>query len=158
MGGDREVDEMSIQTMIQQRLARRAAETVTERVSSLDLRSGPGAPMFELGAQTRIRRAPVRAIASFTWAEGPRQAYGQVCNLSPGGCLLKTETTIPVGADLTLNVVLVGDGNRHKAELTGVVRRRTTSDDGRIAYGLEFTPADREERQTIEWLYGQALG
>ncbi len=130
-------------------LAEDTQETIT-------LRSGPGAPMFDPGEHARIRRAPVRAIASFTFLGGPREAFGQVLNISPGGCLLKTETTIPAGTLVSLEVLLVGGGRQIQAELEGVVRRRVQND-GRQAYGLEFLSDTHTDRQTAQWLYMQAM-
>ena len=121
-----------------------------------DIGSGPGAVMFEPGPQTRIRRAPVRAIATATWPGGPREIFGQVLNISPGGCLFKTETTIEPGTILDLSITIVGGPSRVSADVSGVVRRRT-QDDGRRAYGVEFTAMSRAERETIQWLYGRAM-
>ncbi len=121
------------------------------------LSSGPGSPMFEQrGPTTRIRRAPVRAFASVTFEEGTREIFGQVLNLSPGGCLLRTEATIEKDATLHMDITLVGQGERCTAEVQAVVRRVTT-DDGRKAYGIEFLKESKQDRQTLEWLYARAM-
>ncbi len=121
------------------------------------LSSGPGSPMFEQhGPTTRIRRAPVRAFASVTFEGGPREIFGQVLNLSPGGCLLRTETTIPEGTELEMHVTIVGRGERSGADVKAIVRRATT-DEGRRAYGIEFISEEREETRTLQWLYARAM-
>lgn len=133
-------------------------EVGEQKSQVMEIGSGPGAPMFEAyGAQARIRRAPVRAIASITWDGGPREIFGQVLNISPGGCLVKTETTIEPGTILDIAVTILGDGKRINADVTGVVRRETT-EGGRRAYGVEFLTRNKAERETAQWLYGQAMG
>ncbi len=127
-----------------------------EDTSRADLQSGPGAVMFEPGANARIRRAPVRAIASMTWRGGPREIFGQVLNVSPGGCLVRTETTIPEGTVLDIAVTLVGGQQRSHADVRGLVRHVTTYE-GRKAYGVEFIAQDSLERETLQWLYTQAV-
>lgn len=120
------------------------------------LSSGPGSPMFEQhGPTTRIRRTPVRAIACVTFEGGPREIFGQVLNLSPGGCLLRTETTIPEETVLEMHITIVGGGERAGADVKAVVRR-VTSEEGRRAYGIEFVTEDREEARTLQWLYARA--
>lgn len=120
--------------------------------------SGPGAVMFEQhGQHTRIRRAPVRAIAAITWENGPREVFGQVVNISPGGCLVKTESTIAPGTVLDIAITIIGNGKRSSADVCAVVRRETEHE-GRRAYGVEFVAMTRGERETIQWLYGQAMG
>ena len=133
------------------------ADTVEnlELEGGASLSSGPGAIMFEPGPQPRIRRAPVRAIATITWEGGPREVFGQVLNISPGGCLLKTETTIESGTELKLSVMLIGQGKRVSADMRGVVRR-LTKEDGRRAYGVEWVAANAPEKESAQWLYGQA--
>ena len=49
--------------------------------SDFSLSSGPGAPIFQPGPQTRIYRAPVRAVAAAR-AEGHPEAWGQVLDIS----------------------------------------------------------------------------
>lgn len=126
-----------------------------EQEGGLGLSSGPGAIMFEPGPQPRIRRAPVRAIATLTWQGGPREVFGQVLNISPGGCLLKTETTIEIGTTVQLSVMLIGQGKRQSADMSAVVRR-VTQEDGRKAYGLEWVIQKSEEKVSAQWLYAQA--
>jgi c-di-GMP-binding flagellar brake protein YcgR len=112
--------------------------------------------MFEHGPQTRIRRAPVRAIATVTWDGGPREVYGQVLNVSPGGCLLKTETTIEPGTRLEMSIIVISEGERAKADVEAVVRRRT-EENGRQAYGLEFVALESSDKESVQWLYSQAM-
>ncbi|QED26476.1 PilZ domain-containing protein [Microvenator marinus] len=127
----------------------RDSETQTQ------LRSGPGAPIFEQsGPHTRIFRAPVRAIASVRFEN--REIYGQVLDLAPGGCLLKTESTIAEGTKIELRVTIIKHDSRSVAEVRGTVRRATESE-GRRAYGVEFEAMDSSERNTLQWLYSQAL-
>lgn len=122
------------------------------------LSSGPGSPMFEqAGPTTRIRRAPVRAFASVTFEGGPREIFGQLLNLSPGGCLFRTETTIEQGTTLFMDITIVGQGERATAEQVRAAVRRITTDDGRKAYGIEFLSDSREETQTLQWLYARAM-
>jgi hypothetical protein len=120
----------------------------------LSLSSGPGAPIFQHGAQTRIYRAPVRAIASVRF--GDKEVFGQVLDISLGGCLLKTETTIDEGTELDMRITILGEMRRAVAEVRGVVRRKTTAE-GRKAYGIELVADDAEEKRSLEWLYAQAL-
>lgn len=127
-----------------------------DRDQKMTLGSGPGAPMFEHGPQTRIRRAPVRAIATVTWDGGPREVYGQVLNVSPGGCLLKTETTIEPGTRLEMSIIVISEGERAKADVEAVVRRRT-EENGRQAYGLEFVALESSDKESVQWLYSQAM-
>ena len=131
-----------------------------EAPTSLRIGSGPGAPMFEQskGPHTRIRRAPVRAFASLSWEGGPREIFGQVLNISPGGCLLKTESTIAIGCEVSLSITVLGtQKERCQVDLVGVVRRRTEQD-GRRAYGVEFSTPTREDRDHAQWLYAHAMG
>lgn len=122
------------------------------------LSSGPGAPMFEqAGPTTRIRRAPVRAFAAVTFEGGPREIFGQLLNLSPGGCLFRTETTIEVDTILEMDITIVGQGERATADHVRAVVRRITTDEGRRAYGIEFLSDSREETQTLQWLYARAM-
>ena len=117
--------------------------------------SGPGAPIFETnGALTRIYRAPVRAIACMK-VEG-REIWGQVLDVGPGGCAFKTESTLSEGSAVEMRVTIIGPENRSVAEVTGVIRR-AGEQDGRKCYGIEFHAADTEERNALQWLYGQAL-
>jgi hypothetical protein len=133
------------------------AELTSSSSPSMSLSSGPGAPMFEPGPHTRIRRAPVRAIASMTWAGGPREVFGQVVNVSPGGCLLKSEASLPVGSIIDLSMTILGNGQRSTADVRALVRHATT-EGGRRAFGLEFVATDSKERETLQWLYTQAVG
>jgi len=119
------------------------------------LSSGPGAPIFQPGPQTRIYRTPVRAIAAAELGDG-REIYGQVVDVSLGGCLFKTAATMELGDPLELRITLLGDDRRSIAEVSGVVRR-VTEVEGRRAYGIELVGRTREERRTLEWLYTQAL-
>jgi hypothetical protein len=116
--------------------------------------SGPGAPIFENGPQTRIARAPVRAIATVRFAA--KEIYGQVLDVSPGGCFLKTEATIVAGTKIDLHITLLGEERRSIADVTGYVRR-VGEIDGRRAYGVEFCTSMSQEKQTTLWLYSQAL-
>lgn len=122
--------------------------------ASVTLGSGPGAPIFEPGPQTRIYRAPVRAIG--VGHSNGNEIWGQVLDISLGGCLLKTDDPIEVGSDVQLRITIVGDGRRAVADVRGVVRR-ATQDGGRAAYGLELVGGDPEERRVLQWLYSQAL-
>jgi len=122
----------------------------------LSLSSGPGSPIFEqAGPHTRIYRAPVRAIAAVR-LEG-REIYGQVLDVAPGGCLLKTESTIAEGTEVELRVTILKNDTRSVAEVRGVIRRMSEVE-GRRAYGVEFVAADSSERNNLQWLYSQALG
>ena len=113
--------------------------------------------MFEQhGPTTRIRRAPVRAIASFSFEGGPREAFGQVLNLSPGGCLLRTETTIAPDTLLQMEVTLVGGSERVQASLQARVKH-STLEGGRRAYGVEFIAEEREAQHTLQRLYARAM-
>lgn len=119
---------------------------------SISLQSGPGAPIFEPGPNTRIRRSPVaRSIATMRWAGGPREIFGQVVNVSPGGCLVKTESTIAPDTTLEMTITILGNGEPAKFDVCGLVKRVTTAD-GRRAYGIEFVTNTPAERETIQWL------
>jgi hypothetical protein len=122
---------------------------------TMELRGGPGAPIFEPGPHTRIRRAPVRSIATMTWTNGPREIFGQVVNVSPSGCLVKTESTIPDGTQLEMSITILGEGRRTTIDACGIVVRQT-SVDGRRAYGVEFRPENRADRESLQWLYAEA--
>ena len=125
---------------------------------SVTFESGHGAPVFEHGAETRMRRAPVRAIASMTWQEGPDQIFGALANISPDGCMVKTEATIEVGTEVELEIAAIGTVPRLECEMVGVVRH-TTDLDGRRAYGIEFTEvADDEDDENLQRLYNLASG
>ena len=113
-----------------------------------------GAVMYENGPQTRIARAPVRAIATIRFAD--KEVYGQVQDVSPGGCFLKTETTIAVGTEIELKITLLGEESRSIADVKGYVRR-VGEMNGRRAYGVEFCTSMPQEKQTTLWLYSQAL-
>ncbi len=120
--------------------------------SSLSFRSGTGAPIFEPGPHTRIRRNPVRAIAAVTWEGGPREIYGQVLNISLTGCFLKTASTIEMGTELTFTVTLVSNGDKTSFDVRGVVCR-ITDVERRQGYGIEFLTHSRREKETVQALY-----
>ncbi len=122
------------------------------QATSMNRRSGTGAPIFEAGPHTRIRRNPTRAIASFHWDGGPREVYGQILDISLHGGLLQTAATIPEGTRLHLTITLVGHGEEGQYELRGIVRRRQQSRD-RQTYGLEFLTESSKERQIAQALY-----
>ncbi len=124
-------------------------EKITTRLSS-----GTGAPIFEPGPHTRIRRNPTRAIAALTWNGGPREAFGQILNVSLTGCLLRTESTIAPDTELELTVTLVGAGSNEEFDIRAVVRR-TTAVRGRQAYGLEFISSSTDEKIAIQKLYSE---
>lgn len=121
---------------------------------SVSLRSGTGAPIFEHGATTRIRRNPIRAIAALTWDDGPREIFGQLVDVSLSGCLLKTAATIATGTEVRMTITLVGGGVDEEYSMKATVRRSTTCD-GRRAYGLEFSTAQKEDRRQAQALYAQ---
>lgn len=134
-------------------------ESITPRMErqssqNLQLGSGPASPLYQFGPQTRIFRAPVTAVGAATC--GDREIWGQVLDVSLGGCLLQTNDELTIGEALDLRITIIGDGRRAIADVNGVVRR-TSSTNGRAAYGIEFTPADSHARQTLQWLYTQAL-
>lgn len=120
----------------------------------IQLTSGPGGPLFEPGPQTRIFRAPVRAIAVATCGEA--EAWGQVLDISLGGCLFKTDDPMHVGDLVSMRITIIGDDRRAVAEVQGRVCRET-EDGGRPAYGIELTAADSDDRRVLQWLYAQAL-
>lgn len=115
------------------------------------LRSGTGAPMFEHGAQTRIRRNPVRAFVALTWDGGPRETFGQVVDVSLTGFLIKTESTIDVGTEVALTVTILNDEDC-EYEVRGIIRRATTRG-GRQAYGVEFVTSTTDLREAAHALY-----
>ncbi|MBA2663486.1 MAG: PilZ domain-containing protein [Bradymonadaceae bacterium] len=123
--------------------------------ATLSLRSGPGAPIFEAGPSTRIRRTPVRSIATLSWVNGPREVFGQVVNLSPGGCLIKTESTIADGTAIEMTITVLGNGRTSKIDIRGQILRQTTAE-GRRAYGVEFVPENSADRESLQWLYSEA--
>lgn len=123
--------------------------------SSTALASGPGALMFEPGPQTRIRRAPVHAIASVTLDED-RKIFGRVANISPGGCLLKTSATVEVGEFVDMQITVIGEDNRAVVTVRGVIRRSADGED-RPEYGVEFLAIDETDRESLQWLYAQAM-
>lgn len=123
--------------------------------ASTSLRGGPGAPIFEPGPHTRIRRNPVRAIATLTWSGGPREIFGQVVNVSPGGLLVKTESTIAEGTQVEMTITVLGRDRRLKVDVTAIVRRETVCE-GRRAYGVEFLTENSADRQTLQLLYAEA--
>ncbi len=127
------------------------AEATQDR---LTLRSGTGAPIFEPGPHTRIRRNPVRAIASLTWDGGPREVFGQIRNVSLTGCLLRTESSIPRGTTLSMTISLIGAGSKEEFDVIAKVCRETTVE-GRRGYGLEFVFESRNDKRTVQTLYSQ---
>lgn len=129
-----------------------ALENTTAHDLTLGLQSGPGAPIFEPGPNTRIRRSPVaRSIATMRWVGGPREIFGQIANVSPGGCLVKTESTIAPETLLEMTITILGNGEPATFDVNGLVKRVTTAD-GRRAYGIEFVAKTAAERETIQWL------
>jgi hypothetical protein len=126
-----------------------------KRDSQLTISGGPGAPIFQPGPQTRIYRAPVRAVAAATLADGT-EVWGQILDVSLRGCLLKIDAPLEVGAELEIRITIIGDGRRAIADVRGVVRR-STEEDGRTAYGVELVGDNSQERRVLEWLYAQAL-
>ena len=133
---------------------------LTLRPETLDMLGpcgGTGSPVFEqAGAQTRIRRAPVRAIATYQRAgSGGGDLFGQVLNLGLQGCLLRTEATILQGTQLQMTITIVGKAERTSAAVTGQVVR-VTEHEGRKAYGVEFLAQTTREKETQQWLYAHA--
>lgn len=126
-----------------------------KRNNRLSLSSGPGAPIFQQGPQTRIYRAPVRAVAAARLADGT-EIWGQVLDISLGGCLFKADETLEVGDELELRVTIISEERRAVAEVDAVVRR-AAEDGGRSAYGLELVAHSGEGRRVLNWLYSQAL-
>lgn len=118
---------------------------------------GHGAPIYEHGQQTRMRRAPIRAIAAMTWPEGPERVYGRMENVSPDGCLVKTEATLEAGTEIDIEITVAGTDPRLEVETTGTVRH-VTEFDGRKAYGIEFDEISAENRKELKRLYNQAAG
>ncbi len=116
---------------------------------------GPGAPIFEPGPQTRIYRAPVRAICTIT-CEGHDETWGQVMDISLGGCLLKADAEYEVGTMLDIRITIIGMDHRAIANVRGRVRRRD-SEAGHSLWGIELVAETREERRVHQWLYSQAL-
>ena len=113
------------------------------------------APIFESrGPHTRIYRAPVRAIGCLRF--GDKEIYGQVMDVSPGGCLFKTESTIAVGTPVEMRVTIIAAQSRAVAEVQGVIKR-VDDVDGKPSYGVEFTAASATERQSLQWLYAKAI-
>src|SRR5690554_4461588 len=102
------------------------ADSSAKARPSMSISSGPGAPMVEAGPHTRIRRAPLQAIAAVRVADGPREIFGRVLNISPGGCLLQTETTLESGTFVDLNITVLGQEDPIRVEVAGVIRRQVT--------------------------------
>jgi hypothetical protein len=125
-------------------------------LSSASLRSGPGAPIFESlpGQETRIRRNPSRAFAIIRRAGGPHRVFGQVNNVSLTGCLLCTESTLPEGSELGLEITVVGGSFSESLRVTGIVRRETR-EAGRRAYGVEFVAHTSRDREILQALYAE---
>lgn len=133
----------------------RTITLASTRDSKLSIGSGPGAPIFEQnGEHTRIYRAPCRAIASVRFDD--KEIYGQVLDISPGGCLLLTETTLEVGQEFEMRVTIVHPSRRAVAEVSGIVQR-TGEQNGRKAYGVKFSSEQRSDQKSLDWLYGQAI-
>jgi hypothetical protein len=122
--------------------------------AAISLGSGPGAPIFHPGPQTRIYRAPVRAIGVAATEHG--ETWGQVMDISLGGCLFKTDEELEVGAVFDLRITIINAERRAVADVRGLVRRKT-EDGARNAYGLELIASYSEERCVLQWLYSQAL-
>lgn len=122
---------------------------------SMSIGSGPGAPMFEGGDQTRIRRAPLQAIASVSVQNGPREIFGRVVNISPGGCLLQTEATLETGTIVDLNITVLGQEEPIRVKVGGAIRRQVDTQTRR-QYGVEFMAVDSSDKRALQWLYGQA--
>ena len=137
-------------------LFERALEDDQTKERAMSIASGPGAPMFEPGPNTRIRRAPTRAIATVLVDGGPREIFGQVVNVSPGGCLLKTEATMETGTMVDMSITVIGDGFRANVDCKGVLRRRDDSGTRRH-YGVEFLAVDSQDKESLLWLYTQAM-
>lgn len=98
----------------------------------------------------------MRAIAQARVVSNDREIYGQVINLALGGCLFATETTLADGERLELSVVVLAPKRRIVADVSARVVRRTEHG-GRRAYGLAFIAESTDERQLLQWLYGQAM-
>lgn len=126
-----------------------------ETPDEVDFESGFGAQVYEHGPQTRIRRAPVRGMATIRWEDGPDRIFGGIENVSPNGCLVKTEATIDEGTEVEFRLAAVGADERLEVEGTGVVRHTTEVDDRR-AYGIEFREVDDET--ALKKLYNAAAG
>ena len=123
--------------------------------SSFEMASGPGAPIFQHGTQTRIFRAPVRALGVARLADGS-EAWGQVLDISLGGCLFKTDDPMNVGDEVELRITILAGQKRRVADVRGRIRR-VDSDGDRPAYGVELVAANSDERRVHQWLYTQAL-
>ena len=124
--------------------------------ATFEISSGPGAPMFDqTGPQTRIMRAPVRAIGAMRFEDG-KEIYGQVLDISDGGCLFRTESTISLGAKFEMRITILRGNQRAVADISGEIRRVTDSE-GRKAYGCAFIAENSEDRRSHKWLYTQAL-
>lgn len=110
-------------------------------------------------SRRRTRRAPIRGFASLQWTGGPSRVFGGLVNVSPDGCLLKTESTIEEGTQVSIRLNFVGlkdDDERESVQATGVVRHRTEVE-GRRAYGVEFTDlGDRDDHAVLD-AYRHAL-
>lgn len=132
-------------------LNRRDSESETP--DEVDVESGLGAPLYDRGPQTRIRRAPVRGMATLSWEAGPDRVYGGIENVSPSGCLIKTEATIDEGTQIEFRLAAVGGDREIEVEGVGMVRH-TTDVDGRRAYGIEFLEIDDDD--ALHKLYNMA--
>ncbi len=118
--------------------------------------SGPGAVLFEnSGPHTRIYRAPVRAIGCVRFDD--KEIYGQVLDVSPGGCLFKTESTLETGTVISMRVTLISPDSRAVAEVNGVICRTANDSDERPTYGVEFIAESPRERESLQWLYSKAV-
>lgn len=122
----------------------------------LTLSHGPGAPIFDQnGPHTRIRRAPVRAIGAMKLSN--KEIYGQVIDISSGGCLFRTESTLVEGQPFSMRITILDGSRRVVAEVSGDIRRIVTPKDERPLYGCAFNSETLQERQAQKWLYAQAL-
>lgn|GEM_PF-6487989 len=122
---------------------------------ALSLSHGPGAPIFDQnGPHTRIRRAPVRAIGAMKLCA--KEIFGQVVDISSGGCLFRTEATLNIGDTFSLRVTILDGSRRVVAEVKGQIQRSVETQ-GRPLYGCSFSSETLEARQAQKWLYAQAL-
>jgi len=134
-------------------LTRSDSESATPE--DIDVRSGLLAPVYEQGPQTRIRREPLRGMATLSWSGGPDKVYGGIENVSPNGCLIRTEASLEDGTEVEFRIAAVGLDRDLEVEGTGVVRHETEVD-GRRAYGIEFTVV--EDETALKRLYNLAAG
>lgn len=101
-------------------------------------------------------RAPARGFASLRWSDGPSRVFGGLVNVSPDGCLIKTEAPLEEGTRVDLHLDIVGGpGDPPGVDAVGVVRHRTEIE-GRRAYGVEFLDID-DDRTELLAVYRDAL-